>query len=863
MLSSTPTTDGDLGRPGAIAGTSDGRYTLRSELARGGMGRIWIADDARLSRRVAIKELLEPTGQRARFERELALTSRLEHPSIVSVQDGGTWADGKPFYVMKLVSGESLDHVIARAANLADRIALLPYGLAVVDALAYAHAQGIVHRDLKPENVLVGDFGETVVIDWGLAKDLHAATPDLVEGPYRDLVRVGETLGGEVIGTPSYMPPEQALGDAVDERADVYALGALLYHVLSGSRPHVGANVEDVLAAVISGPPAPLALRAPGVPLDLVTIVDKAMARKPEDRYANAGELAVDLKRFQSGQLVGAHRYTGSQLLRRWLRKHRTAVIVAALAVVALATLGVVTFVRIVREQQAADAARQLAERNRVLADDRRVAAQGLVTFMLGDLRTTLEPIGKLALLELPARNTLAYFDARHDLTPDERESRAVALENLGDALRGRGDNAGAETNFRAAIAVRKQLTAEGHRSPEGQYLDAGLRSDLGDLLDLEGATLDSIAAYREAIAMFAELATTRSGDKRGPRGREQVLEKLGGVLVERRDYDGAQREYGAALTLAKARLEAAPNDPEAQRDMVAPEHSIGDLLAARGDPAGALVAYRVTRDRLLAQTAKSPDDMPLLRMLQLTHHRIGITLLAQHDVRGALDALQAGQVLADRLVARDPDHAGNKFEQATNLGRLAEAQRAANDSAGAVATYLRGISILRPLMTSNAEAAHNLMALEINLAELYGDAKRWDLAEVATREAVEICEARVKADPTLRQNKRDLTDAYAGLGSALTGLHRNADALEVATRGLDLARALATSDPADPMAQYNLASALTIVGTARCAAHQGDARASFDDAHVLIAKGLAAAPADPGWTGIDGDLSAAVKACR
>ena len=166
----TPTVDDEPGRHASAGpGTTDGRYTLRSELARGGMGRVWIADDARLARRVAIKELLEPSGvHRARFERELALTSRLEHPSIVSIQDGGTWADGKPFYVMKLVSGESLDGVIDRTASLGDRIALLPNALAIVDALAYAHAQGIVHRDLKPENVLVGDFGETVVIDWGL-----------------------------------------------------------------------------------------------------------------------------------------------------------------------------------------------------------------------------------------------------------------------------------------------------------------------------------------------------------------------------------------------------------------------------------------------------------------------------------------------------------------------------------------------------------------------------------------------------------------------------------------------------------------------------------------------------------------------
>src|SRR5262245_57110744 len=189
------------------------------------MGRILTAFDRRLGRRVAIKELRSQSPElRKRFEAEALITSRLEHPSIVSVHEAGVWPSGEPFYAMKLVAGRPLDEVVAAAESFDDRLALVPHVLAVADALAYAHRMRVIHRDLKPQNVLVGDFGETVVIDWGLVKDLGA---DEADGDYvsvQPTTRGYSTTAGEIMGTPGYMPPEQAAGQEVDERADVYAI---------------------------------------------------------------------------------------------------------------------------------------------------------------------------------------------------------------------------------------------------------------------------------------------------------------------------------------------------------------------------------------------------------------------------------------------------------------------------------------------------------------------------------------------------------------------------------------------------------------------------------------------------------------
>jgi hypothetical protein len=321
---------GDTAADPAAPGRDESeRYQIGRELARGGMGVIHAATDVRLSRTVALKQLLTRSGQaEARLRREALITARLQHPAIVPVFDIGELGDRGPFYAMKLVDGTSLDVAIKRASTPDARLALLSHAVTVVEAVAYAHSRGVVHRDLKPHNVLVGAFGETVVVDWGLAKQVHAADDTLTVGASSDenLTRVGT-----VIGTPAYMSPEQAAGAVVDARSDVYALGAMLYHLLSGKRPH------DAI---------PLLRAEPRLPIDLVTIVEKAMAETPSERYPTAQEMAADLRSFQTGQLVGAHRYTTWQLFRRGIARHPVVVSFGALAAVALVSAFAVLIAR-------------------------------------------------------------------------------------------------------------------------------------------------------------------------------------------------------------------------------------------------------------------------------------------------------------------------------------------------------------------------------------------------------------------------------------------------------------------------------------------------------------------------------------
>ncbi|QRO02141.1 protein kinase [Archangium violaceum] len=341
-------------------------YALEGELAHGGIGRILRARDLRLGRPVAIKQMLSPSPEaESRFMTEAFVTARLQHPAIVPVYEAGRWPDGELFYSMKLVSGRSLADVVSELKTLEERLALLPHVLAVAEAMAYAHSERIIHRDLKPANILVGGFGETVVIDWGLAKDLsraeHTASTDAVSSA-EAAADGAMTRVGTVMGTPAYMPPEQAAGQPVDERADVYALGAILYHLLAGSRPYDGTTSDQVLARVMKGPPPPLASLQDCIPGDLLAIVTKAMARHPADRYATARELAEDLRRFQTGQIVGAYQYSWMELVRRFVRRYRAVVTVTAVALALLAALGTESFRQVRSERDDAQAARRQAQ---------------------------------------------------------------------------------------------------------------------------------------------------------------------------------------------------------------------------------------------------------------------------------------------------------------------------------------------------------------------------------------------------------------------------------------------------------------------------------------------------------------------
>ncbi len=395
-------------------------------LAEGGLGAVFVAQDDKLKREVVMKKLKEGHGASAkarhRFVREAQINSQLEHPNIIPIYQAGDGSDGQPYYTMKYARGENFKTLI-RSYHREDNLGvsgslemrrLLSLFMATCQAMSYAHSRGVVHRDLKPENIAVGEFGELMVLDWGLAKVLDEPDTDspgarVVADTEDSLVN---TLAGDIMGTPAYMAPEQAAGDggAIEPRTDIYALGAILFEILTGHAPHSlihtytpeqihrwdrressmihpdGSGQDsaietlfdsgkqestiELLSRVRSGQIPSVRDIAPTAARALEAVCSRAMSLEKADRYATASELARDVERWLADESVSVYAGNWNERLGRWTRKHRSRVQAIGAAIVVVAVVAVVSLVMINRQRQLAVDQRQIAESASVRAQE-------------------------------------------------------------------------------------------------------------------------------------------------------------------------------------------------------------------------------------------------------------------------------------------------------------------------------------------------------------------------------------------------------------------------------------------------------------------------------------------------------------
>ena len=593
--------------PGARA---EGRFEVLAVHAEGGMGRVSVAVDTELGRRVAFKDIKPQYADdgvtKHRFTREALITGQLEHPGVIPVYGLGTDAQGRPFYAMRFVEGESLKEAVKtfhanppkREPVGAKAVAfrgLLKRFADVCNAVAFAHSKMIVHRDLKPANVMLGPFGETLVVDWGLARSFANKRPDASTAPPAELSpeeraagetadlaprdRAADTLGtrtGSVMGTPAYMSPEQARGDlpTLGPAWDVYSLGATLYELLVGRSPFGGKPLHELLRDVEAGNFAPPRAAAGWVPAPLDAVVRKAMALRPEDRYASALDLAADVERYLADEPVSAHRETLRERARRWAKRHpvlvRTFAAVLLLGTPALALgLGVVYYQkeRAEEAERLKEGALQREEKAHAGTRDARALVEKLLDAEsrgLAQARDALdlvtdELVGKIlakqskigpderAFLE---RLVAQYekFAAGDAVTPEKKLLAARAALRVAQLRAKLGDDGGAARHFDTAVAALRPL-AKGAEpaAPANRDLATAL---LGFARTAPGNRLaDALSAVKDAMVLRenAARAEPNSADRLRELGESQLA--AGDILSENGALQLAQPIYERYLT--------------------------------------------------------------------------------------------------------------------------------------------------------------------------------------------------------------------------------------------------------------------------------------------------------------------------
>jgi len=733
-----------------------GRYTGASERGRGGIGRVLLVHDQVLGRDVALKELLPSRGagpaaegdspvrqsaaMLARFLQEAKVTGQLEHPSIVPVYELGTRRDGRVYYTMKLVRGRSLDQALEEAQTLPARLELLPHLVDLCQAIAYAHSRGVIHRDLKPANVMVGEFGETVVIDWGLAKvrgkdDARAEemTETLKALELGDAEGLGRTAYGAALGTPLYMPPEQARGelDSVDERSDVYSLGAVLYELLSGKPPFAGSSLKEILHKVEHEPPQAVAELEPDTPPELAAICARAMEKKPDVRYQTAKELAEELQRFLSGALVGAYQYRFSEHLRRFVKRHKALVSTAAgFTVVLLAVLTGSAWWNLKERRRAereAETAKQVSEfvqsifqvsdpseargntiTARELLDraaervDKELATQPLVQArMMDTMGVVYRELGlyeqATALLEKALELRREYLNGNHVELSD-------SLNNLAVVMQDRGDYDTAERLLREALAMDRRLLGDSHP-------DLALSlNNLAMLLEDKGDLAAAEPLYREALAINRRLF----GDEDPVVATS--LNNLASLLAEKGDYKAAEPLAREALAMRRRLL--GDDHPQVATGI----HNLAVLLMEKGDYAA---AEPLCREALAMRRRLLGDEHPLVAgsLNGLAH------VLSEMGDYAAAEPLYR-EALAMRRRLLGDDHP----QVATTLDNLARLLQARGDYAAAEPLFREALAMYRRLLGDE----HRDVAISLdNLAALLQAKGDYAAAEPLNRQAL------------------------------------------------------------------------------------------------------------------------------
>lgn len=644
-----------------------GPYTIVETLGKGGMGTVYLAEQTEPIRRTVALKVLSTSGDPervlARYEIERQALAIMDHPSIAKVFDAGITEDGSPYVVMERVDGTPIrrycdDHRL----TIRERVTLFAE---VCRAIQHAHQKGVIHRDLKPVHVLVSDAdGRPLprIIDFGIAMAL---------GP-EQRPEIPPDQSGEVVGTPGYMSPEQIEGSAdIDTRTDIYSLGVILYELLAGALPHESArrggwaavaaqlqeiptlaerfdSLDDVQHTVAGRRGTPPRSLRKELQSDLEWIVSRAMAKDRSRRYETAHELSLELERYLAFQPVQARGGGPPYRVRRFVRRHRVGVAFASVVTLGLVAFGLTATIQASRIARARDE-----------AEARRTQAEGLIDFMLSELRVRLEPMGRLDILEAVGDRALEYFAQlpADQFSDEDLSSRSQALYQIGQVRLEQGRLPEAGRAFDESLRLGRELS---EREPDSDEWLFGLGQAefwAGERYRRQGDLDEALAhfqRYRDASAAL----TRRDPDNLGYQLEVGYSHTNVGVILRTRgDLEGALAEFSASLE-AKERVAAAdPGNQDRRYDVGQGHNWLGVVLRDLGRLEEARAHFETDLAIKDSLVSESPGNATARFRLAVAHHSLSGILHSRGDLSGALEGFRAARLLLFPLVERDPSN--------------------------------------------------------------------------------------------------------------------------------------------------------------------------------------------------------------
>jgi serine/threonine protein kinase len=843
----TPVTSSTVVRraaiPDAELGTSSSsglRFHIVREHAHGGLGEVYVAFDRELHREVALKRIREgyaddPTSH-ARFLLEAEITGALEHPGVVPVYGLGITADGRHFYAMRFIRGESFNDAIqrfhAKSAShpQAGEMVLEFHGLLrrlidVCNTIGYAHSRGILHRDLKPRNIMLGKFGETLVVDWGLAKVLGRAGADdsgTTDGQKDEMDRgakedsalrprsssdIGPTLMGSAVGTPPYSSPEQAAGklDELTPASDIYSLGATLYCLLTGQAPFDGSTAKEGTPQLGKiGCTRPRSINRQ-IPAPLEAICMKAMAANPKDRYGSAAALAADLEKWLANEPVSAYREPFSDRARRWLGRHRSIVTGAAaaimVAIACLSTMLVLVTAAGRREHEArleAAAERDLAVqlRERAVASEKQAQksaaeSQSVLQFFQRRVLAAARPQGQEGGLGKEATVRAAVEAAETQIPKafvNQPTTEAAIRHTLGETYLYLGDPQRGTTQLEKARTLRQAALGPNHadtldtmNSLASAYQLAGYGDRAVPLLEAtlkarqakfgseHTATLESMnnlaVAYRTAgrVALAIPLYEEALKQRQAQLGADHPQ-----TLITMSNLAKAYQDAGRlpeAITLHERTLKI-------RQTKLGPEHpntltSMNNLAGAYHEAGRLAEAIPLFDQTLALSKAKLGLEHP--HTLQTMDNLAAAYVEAGRPAEGI--ALEE-QALALKKAKLGPDHP----DTLTSMGNLAKAYQAAGRELDGIAMFED--TLRRQKAKIGSEHRDTLVTME-NLSSAYLKQKKYGEAESLLRQILSIQEKK-------RPKSWQYFDTESRLGGSLVAQNKFAEAEPLLVSGFD-----------------------------------------------------------------------------